>query len=99
MGVLKITSEQRDYTLQSYKNIISVVTKWWPNWYYVDASASINEPPLVSALDHFKECVFEMVTFLFFVYMLKNIVNFDVFGGGPISFLINKSVRNHRLAK
>jgi len=78
------------------QNIISVVTKWWPNWCYVDVSASINEPPLVSALDHFKECVFEMVTFLFFVYMLKNIVNFDVFGGGPISFLINKSVRNHR---
>lgn len=78
------------------QNIISVVTKWWPNWYYVDVSASINEPPLVSAFDHFKECVFEMVTFLFFVYMLKNIVNFDVFGGGPISFLINKSVRNHR---
>eukprot|EP00092_Neocalanus_flemingeri_P035610 GFUD01038763.1.p1 GENE.GFUD01038763.1~~GFUD01038763.1.p1 ORF type:complete len:930 (+),score=235.22 GFUD01038763.1:48-2837(+) len=37
-----------------------------------------------------------MVTFLFFIYMLKNLVNFDVFGGGPISLLINKSVNNHR---
>jgi len=79
------------------QNIITVSRKWpWPSLYYVDTSASINEPPLVSVLDHFKECCFEMVTFLFFIYVLKNLVNFDVFGGGPISFLINKTVRNHR---
>ena len=63
----------------------------------MDHSSSLNEPPLV--LDHFKECVFEMVTFLFFVYLLKNLVNFDVFGGGPVSFLLHRSVRTHRLAK
>ena len=82
------------------QDIVTATTKWsWPSLCYVDISASINQSTLVSVVDHFKECCFEMVTFLFFIYMLKNVVNFDVFGGRPISLLINKSVRNHRLAK
>jgi len=87
--------ENHDGCEEEKQNIISVVVGWFlPDWHYVDHSSSLNEPPLV--LDHFKECVFEMVTFLFFVYLLKNLVNFDVFGGGPVSFLLHRSVRTHR---
>merc|ERR1719481_1304720 len=88
--------ENSDDCEDEKQNIISVVVGWvLPEWYYVDDSSSLNEPPLVPALDHFKDRVFEMVTFLFFVYMLKNLVNFDVFGGGPVSFLLHRSVRTH----
>ena len=90
--------ENRDGCGDEKQNIISVVVGWFlPDWHYVDNSSSLNEPSLV--LDHFKECIFEMVTFLFFVYLLKNLVNFDVFGGGPVSFFLHRSVRTHRLAK
>jgi len=89
--------ENSDDCEDEKQNIISVVVGWvLPEWYYVDDSSSLNEPPLVPALDHFKDRVFEMVTFLFFVYLLKNLVNFDVFGGGPVSFLLHRSVRTHR---
>jgi len=87
--------ENRDGCGDEKQNIISVVVGWFlPDWHYVDNSSSLNEPSLV--LDHFKECIFEMVTFLFFVYLLKNLVNFDVFGGGPVSFFLHRSVRTHR---
>jgi len=89
--------ENADDVSSKKQNIIAVARNWfWPNWCYVDISPSFDEPAIISVTDHFKECVFEMVTFLFFIYMLKNVVNFDVFGGGPISFLIQKTVRNHR---
>jgi len=76
------------------QNVVTVITKWAWSGLCVDSSS--NEPSLVSVYEHFKDCCFEMVTFLFFVYLLKTLVNFDVFGGHPISSLSNDSVRANR---
>ena len=39
--------------------------------------------------DHFRQCCLEILMFLVFLYLLKTRLLFDVFGEGPIAFLIH----------
>ena len=39
--------------------------------------------------DHFQQCCLEVIIFILFIYFLKTMLLFDVFGGGPIAMLIN----------
>ena len=39
--------------------------------------------------DHFQQCCLEVLILVLFIYFLKTILLFDVFGDGPIAMLIN----------
>jgi len=57
--------------------------------YYVDFSEDTNETTIVSVWSHFFLCCIEIITLLFFVFLLKSYGNFYVLGTGPLTVIIN----------
>jgi len=47
-------------------------------------------------VNHFKICTLEMFSLVFLVYALKKLANFNVLGGGPLTFLLNRGVIDNR---
>jgi len=62
--------------------------------YYVDFSEDTNETTIVSVWSHFFLCCIEILTLLFFVFILKKYGNFYVLGNGPLTVIINNVKAN-----
>jgi len=58
-------------------------------WYFVEFCEDTNKTSIVPVWSHFLWCCLELITLMFFVYILKTFGNFDVLGNGPLTVIIS----------